>query len=223
MLLSLLMMTGCIELVDTECTTNQYLAINGSCVQDPGQMDLLQDTGVDVDEEDDEEAGDSTDDGSGDTDGGSDTDDGTDGEATGEDVAGDGGGGDAEPVVESITISCDAGGWYYQVATSIATASATITITETGSTEVDAPTEFHTLTMAGESASGGETYQRDLLLVTDYYFEDVATQFACTDGTNPNLTWQVDLYADTDATEQVGCAAKGHDTSVSAAAGCQVL
>ncbi len=223
MLLSLMMMTGCIDLVDTECTTNQYLAISGNCVQDPGQMDLFEDSGLLVDDETDEvedEGGTTGDDGT-ETDGGSDTNGSSDGESTG--GSEDGGGGTSDPVMESVTITCDAGGWYYQIATSVPTVSATVTITETGSTESEIPTEFHTLTMSGGSSSGGETYQRDLLLVEDYYFEDVATQFPCTDGSNPNLTWQFDLYAGADGTEPVGCATQGHDTSASIAAGCQEL
>ena len=77
--------------------------------------------------------------------------------------------------------------------------------------------------MAGASSSGGEAYERDLLVVTDYYFEDVATQFECIDGTNPNLTWRIDLYANAERTSFIGCVTTGHDTTTDVSDGCQEL
>ena len=65
--------------------------------------------------------------------------------------------------------------------------------------------------------------ERDLLLVTDYYFEDVATQFTCTDGTNSDLTWRMDLYSDPARASSLGCVTWGHDTSSDVASGCQEL
>jgi hypothetical protein len=76
---------------------------------------------------------------------------------------------------------------------------------------------------AGPSSSGGETYERELLLVTDYYFEDVATQFACIDGTNTDLTWRVVLYSDAARSMPLGCVSWGHDPSADIASGCQAL
>ena len=77
--------------------------------------------------------------------------------------------------------------------------------------------------MAGASGGGGESYERDLLLVADYYFEDVATQFICIDGSNDKLTFQIDLFSDSARTSPIGCVAWGHDTTAPASAGCQLL
>ena len=64
---------------------------------------------------------------------------------------------------------------------------------------------------------------RDLLLVEDYYFEDVATGYPCdvASASNPNLSWKVTLFGDSDATVSLGCVALGHDPAHFAADGCQ--
>ena len=141
------------------------------------------------------------------------TDEDADGDGSSDDGSGD------DPMLQSIDITCDAGSWDYKVSTAIATESAAITATETGSAA--ALTEFHTLTMTGASSGGGEDYERNLLLVAGYYYEDVATQFACAEGTNPDLTWKLDLYSDAARTVSIGCVTWGHDTSAGIASGCQ--
>ncbi len=227
MLLSLLLLPGCITLDSNECASQQYLALNGDCVRDPGIADMELDTAdpdldVDVDADGGEAAG---------SDGGNETDgeitSGDDGtsetDGMGGDVDGGGtGGSSGDPMLEYVDITCDVGSWDYQIATSIATESATFTVTETGSDNSPPPEEIHTLATSGPSASGGELYERNLLLVDGYYFEDVATQFACVDGSNESLTWVVELYSDSARTQPIGCVAWGHDTSAAEAAGCQL-
>ena len=228
MLLSLLLIPGCITLDNNDCSNQQYLALNGDCIQDPGPTDIDLDT---ADPELDGDADDGGDEGGsggsgGTTSGDVDGDDGTVGpdDSDADADAGDADGGGGEPMLESVNISCTANeNWDYQIATSIATESATVTVTETGSDQNPKPTEFHTLVTAGPSSSGGETYERNLLLVAGYYFEDVATQFACIDGSNDQLTWQVDLFSDADRTQPIGCVTWGHDTTEAEASGCQLL
>jgi len=223
MLLSLLLVSGCITVDDGLCSNDEYRALNGDCVQDPGPTDIE----VDTASEDLDLDSDGDDDGSGDDDGA--PDDGGDADSDGTtdaDVdAGSDGDSDADSsgdqMIDSVDITCDAGSWYYNISTATETESAAINVTETG--DASTPTEFHTLTMAGASSSGGEIYERDLLLVTDYYFEDVATQFACTDGSNENLTWRIELYSDAARTSPIGCVSWGHDTTSDLAAGCQPL
>jgi len=226
MLLSLLLVSGCINLKNDECSNQQYLALNGDCVQDPGPTEFEIDTAsdnLDDDGGDGDGGGNGGGDSAGATNGGSETDGGSsdaDADAGTDNGGGSDGGGD--PMLDEVNVTCDAGSWYYQISTAVPTESATITVTETGSDDGSQPSEFHTLTMAGASASGGETYERDLLLVADYYFEDVATQFLCTEGTNSGLTWQIDLYSDAGRTVPIGCVTWGHDTSGPSSAGCQL-
>ena len=227
MLLSLLLLPGCITLDSNDCSNQQYLALNGDCVRDPGIADIELDTAdpdldADADDGGDETAGnDGGSESAGEAAGGADGTAETDGMG-GDADAGGMGGGSGEPMLEYVEITCDVGSWDYQIATSIPTESATFTVTETGSDNTPPPEEFHTLVTGGPSGSGGELYERNLLLVDGYYFEDVATQFACVDGSNELLTWQLDLFSDADRTQPIGCVAWGHNTTAAEAAGCQL-
>ena len=221
MLLSLLLLPACITLDNNDCADQQYLALNGDCIQDPGPTDIELDTAEpDVDEGTGDGGDGGTDDGGGGTTGGGET---GDGGTTGADDAGaDGGntdGSGGEPMLDSADASCDVGSWNYDIATSIPTEGATLTVTDSA-TGLE---EFHTLVTDGPSESGGEKYQRELLLVDGYYFEDVATQFACIDGTNDQLTWKVDLFSDADRTQNIGCVTWGQDTTTNEASGCQLF
>jgi hypothetical protein len=207
----LIALTGCI--VHKHYEVVEYWGNNDESIEDTSAVEGSEE---EVDGTTDEDADGTTDedaDGTTDEDADGTTDEDADGDGSSDDGSGD------DPMLESIDITCDVGNWHYKVSTAIATESAAITVTETAADA--APTEFHTLTMASASSSGGEDYERDLLLVTAYYFEDVATQFACVDGTNLDLTWQIDLYSDAARTVSIGCVTWGHDTSAGIASGCQ--
>jgi hypothetical protein len=120
-----------------------------------------------------------------------------------------------------VDVSCDAGNWFYNITTSTPTESADFDVVNTGDGTLTE--EHHTLSMDGAAETGGEIYARELLIVAGYTFIDVATQFSCTDGTNPDLTWRFSLYDDVDSSVLIGCVSFGHDPSYFATDGCVQL
>ena len=121
-----------------------------------------------------------------------------------------------------MDIQCDLSNWVYEIATATPTGSTSFEVLNTATLLPDPP-EYHTFAMSGSSGSGGEIYGRDLLLVSGYYFKDVATQFDCSEGTTNNeLTWKIDLYSDAVQTDSIGCVTLGHDPSFFSADDCLV-
>jgi hypothetical protein len=110
--------------------------------------------------------------------------------------------------------------WNYTISTSTPTESSSFEVLNTATGASETP-EFHTLMIQGSSSSGGETYIRELLLVEGYYYEDVASQYPCQEGsTNGELTWKIDLFSDTARLVPAGCVVLGHDPSYFSGSGC---
>ena len=192
MLVSVLALTACVDVANDECGENQYLALNGSCVNDHWASSGAgsDDTGHTVDEDD----------------------------------VGTG----ADQLVTSIDIACSASEekWTYTVSTATATEGASFEVFNSV-TGQPSPPELHTLKIEGPSSTGGETYSHELLLVDDYYQEDVSSQFPCTDGspeagTNNELTWKIDFFANVNRTVPIGCVVLGHDPAAFPLSECKV-
>ena len=122
--------------------------------------------------------------------------------------------GTVETFVERIEVACSAAAWDYQVSMledlgEGAYLSASLIVMN------DHAEEFHTLQMGGPFS-----FELSLLLVEDYYYQDIATQFACTEG-HPDLTWRLDIFADADSASHLHCVTWGHDTSEHLDDGCR--
>jgi hypothetical protein len=192
----LLLLTGCIVEHSSDCADGQYLTLNSDCQPITA---LTGDTAsIDIPDEDS--------DADTDTDTDSDTDSDTD---TDTDVDQD--------LIEIMDVSCDTDKWYYSVSTIEPAGSVELHVVQTGGEDEE---ERHTLQLTGTTDGGGGIYERDLFQVSGYYFEDTATQFDCIEGSNPDLTWRVDLYTDASYTSSIGCVTWGHDPGFYQSAGC---